>query len=75
MSQQRTLYSPRLENELIRRLYREARRQGRTMTLVLDQIVRNALPDEQPAPRSALPPRPPTRSLHASSNHPQSLIP
>ena len=49
MSQQRTLYSPRLENELIRRLYREARRQGRPMTLVLDQIVRTALPEEQAA--------------------------
>ena len=56
MSQQRTLYSPRLENELIRRLYREARRQGRPMTLVLDQIVRDSLPDEQPALVAESPP-------------------
>ena len=49
MSSQRTLYSPRLENDLVRRLYREGRRQGRPMTLVLDQIVRAALPEEEPA--------------------------
>ena len=56
MSQQRTLYSPRLENEIIRRLYREARRQGRPMTLVLDQIVRAALPEEQAALVAESPP-------------------
>jgi hypothetical protein len=56
MSSERTLYSPRLENELIRRLYREGRRQGRPMTLVLDQIVRAALPEEEPALVAESPP-------------------
>ena len=52
----RTLYSPRLDDELIRRLYREGRRQGRPMTLVLDQIVRAALPEEAPALVAESPP-------------------
>ena len=58
MAASRTRYTPRLDDSLIHRLYREARRQGRPMTLVLDQIVRAALPDEQPA-LVAEPPPPP----------------
>ena len=56
MAATRTRYTPRLDDSLIHRLYREARRQGRPMTLVLDQIVRNALPDEQPALVAESPP-------------------
>lgn len=66
MAASRTRYTPRLDDSLIPRLYREARRQGRPMTLVLDQIVRNALPDEQPALVAESPP-PDTGQQHAAA--------
>lgn len=56
MAATRSRYTPRLDDDLISRLYREARRKGRPMTLVLDQIVRAALPDEEPALVAESPP-------------------
>ena len=49
----RTRYTPRLDDDLVGRLYREGRRQGRPMTLVLDRIVRAALPAEEPSDHEA----------------------
>ncbi len=54
----RTLYSPRLSDDVVRSLYREAQRRGMPMTRLADLLLRQALatvpspvllPDPRPA--------------------------
>lgn len=39
----RTLYSPKLSNDVVRALYREGLRRCKPMTIVADELLRNAL--------------------------------
>ena len=39
----RNLYSPRLSDEVVRALYREGQRRRKPMTVVADELLRNAL--------------------------------
>ena len=39
----RTLYSPRLSDDVVRALYREGRRRGMPMTRLADSLLRQAL--------------------------------
>lgn len=39
----RTLYSPRLSDDVVRALYREAQRRRKPMTVVADDLLRQAL--------------------------------
>ena len=39
----RNLYSPRLSDDVVRTLYREGQRQRKPMTVVADELLRNAL--------------------------------
>ena len=39
----RTLYSPRLSDDVVRALYREGQRQGQPMTRLADAMLRDAL--------------------------------
>ncbi len=39
----RTLYSPRLSDDVVRALYREARRRGQPMTRAADDLLRQSL--------------------------------
>lgn len=39
----RTLYSPRLSDDVVRSLYREARRRGLPMTRLADELIRSSL--------------------------------
>ena len=39
----RTLYSPRLSDDVVRALYREGQRQGQPMTRLADEMLREAL--------------------------------
>lgn len=40
----RTLYSPRLSDDVVRRLYQEGKRRGIPMTLLADELLRQSLP-------------------------------
>ena len=39
-------YSPRIDRDLVNRLYHEAQRRGIPMTKLVDQLLRKALPEE-----------------------------
>jgi hypothetical protein len=39
----RTLYSPRLSNDVVRALYREGQRRGQPMTRLADELLRQSL--------------------------------
>jgi len=39
----RTLYSPRLSDDVVRALYREAKRRRKPMTVVADELLRQSL--------------------------------
>jgi hypothetical protein len=39
-------YSPRIDRDLVSRLYHEAQRRGIPMTQLVDQLLRTALPEE-----------------------------
>lgn len=39
----RTLYSPKLSDDVVRALYREAKRRGKPMTIVADELLRTSL--------------------------------
>jgi hypothetical protein len=41
----RNLYSPRLSDDVIRSLYREAKRRRQPMTVVADELLRKSLAD------------------------------
>ena len=41
----RTLYSPRLSDDVVRALYREAQRRQKPMTVVADELLRKSLAD------------------------------
>lgn len=41
----RSLYSPRLSDDVVRALYREGQRRRKPMTVVADELLRNALAD------------------------------
>jgi len=41
----RTLYSPRLSDDVVRALYREGQRQRKPMTVIADELLRTALAD------------------------------
>ena len=43
----RTLYSPRLSDDVVRSLYREAQRRRMPMTRLADHLLRQALNDSQ----------------------------
>ena len=46
----RTLYTPRLSDDVVRSLYREARRRGMPMTRLADELIRSSLAQSsQPA--------------------------
>lgn len=45
----RNLYSPRLSDDVVRRLYREAKRRGLPMTRLADLLLRQSLPEESAA--------------------------
>ncbi len=50
----RTLYSPRLSDDVIRALYREGQRRGQPMTRLADELLRQSLDchaEETPTPR------------------------
>ena len=52
----RTLYSPRLSDDVIRALYREGQRRGQPMTRLADDLLRQSLgchAEEVPTPRHA----------------------
>lgn len=57
----RTLYSPRLSDDVVRALYREGQRRRMPMTRLADQLLREALASSSslavlPDPRPAGPP-------------------
>lgn len=51
----RTLYSPRLEDGLVRRLYRAALSRRMPMTRLLDEIVTGALSADKPSTENGSP--------------------
>jgi len=46
----RTLYSPKLSDDVVRALYREGQRQGKPMTCLADDLLRQALYQRIPIP-------------------------
>jgi hypothetical protein len=46
----RTLYSPRLSDDVVRALYREGQRRGMPMTRLADSLLRQALDSIRPLP-------------------------
>lgn len=56
----RTLYSPRLSDDVVRALYREGQRRKLPMTRLADELLRKALGDDAPVLRivDSDPPRP-----------------
>lgn len=42
----RTLYSPRLSDDVVRALYREGQRRRKPMTVVADELLRSALAEQ-----------------------------
>jgi hypothetical protein len=49
----RTLYSPRLSDDVVRRLYQEAKHRGIPMTRLADELLRQSLPARVPIPQPA----------------------
>ena len=49
----RTLYSPRLSDDVVRALYHEAKHRGIPMTRLADELLRQSLPALIPEPRPA----------------------
>ncbi len=49
----RTLYSPRLSDDVVRRLYQEAKFRGIPMTRLADELLRQSLPALVPIPQLA----------------------
>jgi hypothetical protein len=47
----RTLYSPRFSDDVVRRLYQEAKRRGIPMTRLADELLRQSLPALVPIPQ------------------------